>query len=169
MASVPWSKTVLVLCWRDGLRSVFPTQSTREPFIRNWLLHVPQSQNLNLWSFRRTMIPPEARLAPYQSTVRENHKPIPLGGMVWAALYLDECTQRCYCSVWAYDYMVWMPCGLGASQEHWLWIPARTKFTVPCLTFPFSQIGSTAVTYLIGMTVLSRFSNLFLKNPKSLL
>lgn len=64
------------------------------------------------------MIPPWAGLAPQMSTVRKNHKPTPLGGMVQAALYLDECTQRCYSSVWAYDYMVFMPCGLMGSQEH---------------------------------------------------
>lgn len=29
--------------------------------------------------------------------------------MVQAALYLDECSQRCYSPVWAYDYMVRMP------------------------------------------------------------
>lgn len=82
------------------------------------LLHVPRSLSVNLCSFGRSTIPAQASLAPQKSAVGKNHRPTPLGGTVQAALYLDECTQRCYSSVWAYDYMVWMSCGLTGSQEH---------------------------------------------------
>lgn len=75
---------------RDELLFVFLTQRTREPFIRNRLLHGPSSLSVNLCSLRRTLIPPKARLAPQKSTVRKNHKPTPLGGVVQAALYLDN-------------------------------------------------------------------------------
>lgn len=53
-----------------------------------------------------------ASLAPRASMVRRNHKPTPLGGMVQAALYLEESTQRCYTLAWAYDYMVLMQTAL---------------------------------------------------------
>lgn len=78
------------------------------------------------------------------------------GGALFRWMF-TEMLQSCL-GIWLY---VWMPCGLTGSQEHWLQTPAHTKFTVPCLGFPFSQTGSIAVTY--GITVLSQSPGPFLK------
>lgn len=99
---------MLVLSRRNGCCLSSQHRAPRA-LIRHRLLRVPSSLSVTLCSFRRTRIPPWASLAPQKPTVGKNHRPTPLGGMVQAALYLDECSQRCYSSVWAYDYTVWMP------------------------------------------------------------
>ena len=154
-------RTMMVLCQRDRL-FVFPTQSS----MRKGLLSVPGSQHINLCSFRKTMIPPEARLAPQKSSVRKNHKPSPgwhgPGGTLFRGIHRDA-------TVWFGHMIIWFWCELayGKSKVLAAKVLAHITFTVPCLSFPFSQIGSRAVTYITGMLVLSWSPNPSLKKYKS--
>lgn len=84
--------------------------------------------------------------------------------MVWVVLYLDECTQRCYSLVWAYDYTVCMPWSYGKSRTL---SPSSHRISV-FPQFPLFSNWCIVVTYLAGMTILSWSPNPF-SNPESLL
>lgn len=79
-------------------------------------------------------------------------------------LYLDECTQRCYSLVWAYDYTVCMPWSYGKSRTL---SPSSHRISV-FPQFPLFSNWCIVVTYLAGMTILSWSPNPF-SNPESLL